>query len=157
MREHLLKYFNFGTLNIFMKIVSSPGPPYSTNRPLVLFGNFNGLLILDLDVASAAICSSFVRSGSIRSIHSINSVLVIRTGLKFVERLENSVFLLKDPTIKPPWESGEELVAHMGTSGNSEDVVQFLKGTLLGLWDPEKDHDQCDDIGTGVETEDTLG
>jgi hypothetical protein len=45
---------------------------------------------------------------------------------------------------------------HVGAGWDGEDVVEFLKGSLLSLGDPEEDHDQCDDIRAGVEAEDSL-
>lgn len=31
-------------------------------------------------------------------------------------------------------------------TGNTKDVVELLKGPLLGLWDEEEDHEEGDDV-----------
>jgi hypothetical protein len=39
---------------------------------------------------------------------------------------------------------------------DGEDVFEFFEGALFCLGDPEKDHDESDNVGSGIETEDTL-
>ena len=48
------------------------------------------------------------------------------------------------------------MVAHVGSGWDCKDVVEFFEGALLCLRDPEEDHDESNDVGSGVETEDTL-
>lgn len=119
-------------------------------------GHLIGLPIPDLDVASVATGSFFLSPNLIRSVHGLNSVLVVCARLKFVQRLKDRILLHKNPAVEPPWESGEELVAHVGASWDCEDVIEFLKSALLGFRNPEEDHDECNDVGSCVEAEDTL-
>lgn len=51
--------------------------------------------------------------------------------------------LAEDVPLEPPGQDLEALVVHVDTSGHSEDVVKLLQGSLLGLGNPQEDHDQC--------------
>jgi len=46
--------------------------------------------------------------------------------------------------------SSSELVMHVNSRRYCEDIIQFFEGTLLGFWDPEEDHAECNDVQTGV-------
>lgn len=41
-------------------------------------------------------------------------------------------------SLEPPWEILLSLVSHVCTRGNTEDVIEFFKCALLGLWQPEE-------------------
>ncbi len=53
-----------------------------------------------------------------------------------------SILLTEDIALDPPREDLEHLVSHMLACGDSKDVIEFFKGTLLGLRDPDEDHDE---------------
>jgi hypothetical protein len=114
------------------------------------------MVVLNLDVTSTSIPSLPISALLVRCKHSIDSTL-ISAVIKVVQRLENSILALQDPVVEPPWESFGELVAHVRASWDSEDVVELFESALLRLRDPEEDHDQRDDVGSGIEAEYTCG
>ena len=63
----------------------------------------------------------------------------------------------KDPPLEPERQDGEALVAHEAGDGDGEDPVELLEGALHGLGDPEEDHDEGDDVETGVHAEGADG
>lgn len=85
---------------------------------------------------------------------SIDLALLVLV-LKVVEWLENGVLAEEDPSLNEVWEGLGELVVHVGASWDGEDVVQLLESALLGLWNPEEDHDEGDEVEAGVEAEGT--
>lgn len=77
--------------------------------------------------------------------------------LEVVERLLLGVLLEEDPALEPPGESDGGLVLGELADGDGEDPVELLEGALLGLRDEEKDHDEGNDVETGVEAKGTDG
>lgn len=75
--------------------------------------------------------------------------------LEVVQRLLLGVALPEDVALEPVGESNLELVAGELADGKGKDPVEFLEGSLLGLRDPEEDHDEGDDVETSIETEST--
>ena len=73
-----------------------------------------------------------------------------------VKRFQYSIFSEEDPAVDEVRESLGDLVAHVGSGWNGEDVVQFLKSPLFGLGNPEENHHESDNVCPGVETKDTL-
>lgn len=59
--------------------------------------------------------------------------------------------------LKEPGQPGAGLVGHVTAGGHGKDVIQLFQSPLLGLWEPEEDHDQRDDVQCRVEAESTLG
>jgi hypothetical protein len=108
-----------------------------------------------LGITSTVVLSLLLSTGSVSFIHGIDPVLIV-VGLKVVERLENSVLAHKDPAVNEVWQSLGDLITHVGSGWDSKDVVKFFEGALFCLRDPEKDHDESNDVGAGVEAEDTL-
>lgn len=47
-------------------------------------------------------------------------------------------FLAQDVCIEPPWQVLAQLVVHVCTSWDAEDVVEFFESALFGLWHPEE-------------------
>jgi len=74
-----------------------------------------------------------------------------------VKGLEDGILLSLDVAVDEVWRSFGELVVHVSACWDGKDVVQFLKRTLLRLWDPQENHHERDEIGSGVEAEDTGG
>ena len=64
---------------------------------------------------------------------------------------------MQNPAAEPLWKRLGELVAHVGSSWDSKDVVEFFEGALLCVWHPEEDHDQHNDISSSIEAKDTCG
>jgi len=121
----------FDNLVMFTKLHTHLSPLASVSQSLL-----HGLQVLNLNPASDAIASLAVSSDYVGSVHSIDLVLVVGAVLELVKRLEGTDVSAHDPGIEPPRKNSEGLVAHVGASGNSEDVVEFFEGTLLGFRDP---------------------
>jgi hypothetical protein len=66
--------------------------------------------------------------------------------VELVKGLEASVLLEENIAPDPPRKDLSELVSHMGAGRDGEDVIEFFKGALLGLGDPEEDHNQSDNV-----------
>jgi hypothetical protein len=66
--------------------------------------------------------------------------------VKLVQRFQVSILLKEDIALDPPGEDLENLVSHMLACRNSKDVIEFFKGTLLGLGNPDEDHDESYNI-----------
>lgn len=62
--------------------------------------------------------------------------------VELVQWLQVRILLTEDIALDPPWENLEHLVSHMLACGDSKDVIEFFKGTLLGLGNPDEDHDE---------------
>jgi len=136
--------------------------PPSPNRNLILhlfLSNLGSRISLALDLLIAtAICGLItLRSCLVVGVHLINTILVVDARLEMVEWLESGTLVEEDPALDEVWERLGDLVAHVGAGGDGEDVVEFLKRALLGLGNPEEDHDEGDDVGAGVEAKDAGG
>lgn len=59
--------------------------------------------------------------------------------IKLVQKLQDCILALQSPAAEPPWKRLSELVAHVGSSWDSKDVVEFFEGALLCVWHPEED------------------
>jgi hypothetical protein len=66
--------------------------------------------------------------------------------IELVKGLKASVLLKENITLDPPRKDLSELVPHVGAGRDSEYVIEFFKGSLLGLGDPEEDHNQSDNV-----------
>lgn len=115
-------------------------------RVIVLLLNLNLLPILHPTLSTFTVIL----------VHLVDAVLFVGGVVECVERLENSTLTLEDPAVDPPWKSLGELVVHVGACWDGEDVVEFLECTLLGLGDPEEDHNERDNVRAGIEAEDSL-
>lgn len=71
----------------------------------------------------------------------LGSNLVCRNVVELVKRLQRHL-ATEDVPLHPVRQRLGDLVAHVDTSGHCKDVVELLEGALLGLRDPEEDHDQ---------------
>lgn len=80
----------------------------------------------------------------------------VMSSLEVVEWLELGILVSADPAVDEVGKRLLHVVAHVGASGHSEYIVKFFKGSLLGLRDPQEDHDESDNVGRRIETEDTL-
>lgn len=69
-----------------------------------------------------------------------------REVVQLVQRLKVSTATAEDVAIDPPWEHLEQLIAHVHGCGHSEDVVKLFESPLLGLGNPEEDHNKRSDI-----------
>lgn len=84
----------------------------------------------------------------------LNELLVISdVSIESPKARARTDLLAQDPGLEPPWQDSEALVLHEGTSWGGEDVVELLEGALLGLWHPEEQHDEGENVETGVEAE----
>lgn len=59
-------------------------------------------------------------------------------------------------TSDPPWKDLSELVSGVGASRHTEDVVELLEGSLLGLGQEQEDQNKGNDIQSSIEAESTL-
>lgn len=75
--------------------------------------------------------------------------------LKVIQWLEGSGALEKDVSLEPPGQSLSELVLGKGTNWNCKDPIKLLKGTLHGLGHPEENHDEGDEVESGVQSKRT--
>lgn len=114
------------------------------------------MVILKRDITSTSILSLSISAFLVRLHHGINFALV-GAMIKVVQRLQDCILTLQNPAAEPPWKHLGELLAHMGSSWDSEDVVEFFESALLCIWHPEEDHNQLGDISSSVEAEDTCG
>ena len=96
-------------------------------------------LLLNLHLT--AILGLTFSSFAIILIHVVDSISLIRCVVESVKRLQNSIFLHVNPTFDEIWECFGALVVHVCASWDCKDVVEFLEGSLLGLRDPEENHD----------------
>jgi len=60
----------------------------------------------------------------------------------------------QDPALEPVRDSMDELVPGKDAGRDGKDVVELLKGALLGLGNPEQDEAKGEDVETGVEAKD---
>ena len=65
--------------------------------------------------------------------------------VELVQRLQRHV-AAEDVPVDPVGKRLLQLVAHVHASRHRKDVVEFFKGALLRLGDPEEDHDQGGNI-----------
>lgn len=92
------------------------------------------------------------------STRSLNvRVADVGDGLKVVQWLLLGSAVKEDPALEPVRESDAELVAGKLADGNSKDPVEFFEGALLGLGDPEEDHDKGDGVETSVQSKGAHG
>jgi hypothetical protein len=135
----------------------SPHPPLTNIHLLNLLLRRSIRVILSLlNLHRIAILRATLSALAIILVHLVDAILVGMVAIESVQRLEDSILSLEDPAVDPIWESLGELVAHVGACGDGEDVVEFFEGTLFSFRDPEENHDQCQNIGSGVEAEDSL-
>lgn len=79
--------------------------------------------------------------------------LLLLDNLKVVQRRLGGVLLHEHVSLEPPWQRNSELVASKLGDGNSKDPVQLFQCSLLGLGDPEENHDECDHVEACVDAE----
>lgn len=111
---------------------------------------------LDLLIATAVDGLVAFSAHLVIGVHLIDAGLVV-SRVEVIEGFEDGVLAAEDPALDEVWEGLGQLVVHVGASGHGEDVVQLFEGALFGLGHPQEDHDESDDVCSGVETEDTLG
>lgn len=73
--------------------------------------------------------------------HFSGHLVTVRNVVKLVQRLQLNV-PAEDVALDPKGQRLADLVVHVNTSRHGKDVVELLEGALLGLGDPEEDHDQ---------------
>ena len=76
-------------------------------------------------------------------------------ALERVQLCTGSDIASKDICLEPPRKHCEGLIAHMGASRDRKDVIELFQSSLLGLGDPQEDHDQSSDIQASIEAEGT--
>ena len=131
-----------------LNISHQPSPTITPLLNLVIRISIRGILPL-LNLHGIAILRTTLSALTIILVHLVDAILVVGCVVECIERLEDSALASEDPAIDPPWESLGELVVHVSAGWDGEDVVEFLKGSLLSLGDPEEDHNQRHDIRAG--------
>ena len=75
-------------------------------------------------------------------------------SVKLVQSWQWSDALLEeDVPLKPPRKGSKCLVLDVPTRRHSEDVIEFLQCSLLGLGHEHEDQEECSDVQTCVEGE----
>ncbi len=74
-------------------------------------------------------------------------------AIEVVQRLQRRALVAHDVPLDEVRQGLGKLVAHVLARRHGEDVVQLLERALLGLGDPEEDHDQRRHVQAGVEAE----
>ena len=75
-------------------------------------------------------------------------MLALLDTLEMVQRRQMSVLAAEDITLNPPWKPGTRLILDKCARRYSKDIVKLLKCPLFGLWQPQEDHDQGQDVET---------
>ena len=93
---------------------------------------------ITLDVLlGAAVVFAQLRTATVVLVERLDSRFIsIPRRIELVKRFENGIFASKDPAIDEVWERLGELVPHVRARRDGEDVIQLLKGALLGLRNP---------------------
>jgi uncharacterized protein YhfF len=74
-----------------------------------------------------------------------NNLIAGSKVIKLVKRFQCNL-LAENVAPEPVWKRLGDLVLHVNTSGNCENVVQLFEGALLGFGDPKEDHDQSSHV-----------
>jgi hypothetical protein len=82
--------------------------------------------------------------------------IIVAIVIELVQRLEHNI-TAHDILVEKPRQCLGNLVVHVCACWDGENVIQLLECALLRLGDPEEDHDEGDDVETGVEAECALG
>lgn len=93
-----------------------------------------------------------------RVIIPLDGPLLVRSDgrLEMVQRLAPSVLALQNPPVKPVRKGLGELIVHVRTGRDGEDVIKLLERPLLRLRNPEENHDKGGDVEEGVEAKSAL-
>ena len=85
-----------------------------------------------------------------------SNLLISSNGtVEVVQRLQFGVLVPEYVTLDPPWQGFGELVLGVDPRGHSEDVIEFFKCSLFGLWYKQEDEDQGSKVEPGVESKST--
>lgn len=87
-------------------------------------------------------------------------VITVIVSVKFIELVQGfelSVLLAEDVSTEEVRQDLEDLVVHVSGCGDSKDIVEFLKGTLLCFRNPEINHYQGKDVQATVFVSNELG
>ncbi len=71
---------------------------------------------------------------------------------QLVKVAANGILAHEDISPNKPRRNFSKLVPGEGSGGDAEDIIQFLQGSLLGLWKEKEDQEKGDGIQSSVES-----
>ena len=90
-------------------------------------------------------------------LHNRHLLMLRHRPIELIQRLQPGALLEQDIALHPIRQRLRKLIAHMGPSRHRKHVIELLEGALLGLGDPEEDHDEGGEVQAGVEAEGADG